>query len=69
LDTAAGILRELGRVYRSARAGELPMADATKLAFILGLMARIVEGAEFEARLDRLEARHEVDDTRTIGAP
>ncbi len=58
LNTATGILHELSRVYRAARRGELPTTEATRLAFVLGTMAKIVEATSFEERLDRLEALH-----------
>ena len=55
LTTSAGILHELSRVYRAARRGELPTSEASRLAFVLGTMAKIVESVVFEERLDRLE--------------
>jgi hypothetical protein len=48
-------LHELARVYRAARKREIGTDEASRLAFVLGTMAKIVEGAQFEKRLDRLE--------------
>ena len=56
LDTAARVRRELARVYADARAGRMPWADATKAAFVLTAIARILDDAELEARIARLEA-------------
>ena len=57
LDTMVRVRRELARVYREARAGTLDVADASKLANILQIMGRMIEGSELEARLDALERR------------
>ncbi len=56
LTSADGILTELRSVYRSARRGEIAMADATKLTYILKVMSEIMTLREMEARLDCLEA-------------
>jgi len=57
LDTIAGVRRELGRLYREARAGRIDPGDATKLAFVLVSIVKVAEAAEFDARLRELEAR------------
>jgi hypothetical protein len=56
LTCADGILTELRSVYRGARRGEIAMADATKLTYILKVMSEIMTLREMEARLDCLEA-------------
>jgi hypothetical protein len=56
LTNADGILTELRSVYRGARRGEIAMADATKLTYILKVMSEIMTLREMEARLDCLEA-------------
>jgi hypothetical protein len=43
LDTPSRCRRELARVYREARQGTLPTHDATRLANILYLVARLAE--------------------------
>jgi hypothetical protein len=55
LDTLAGCRRELAKLYAEARQGQLEAQTATRLASIVGMVARILEGAELEARVTRLE--------------
>lgn len=55
LDTVGGVVRELGRLYRAARRGEVPAKDAGTLAYVLGEIRRALEGSEFERRLAALE--------------
>ena len=56
LKDVSGIRRELGRVYRAARSGDLEPADASRLAFILRQLRECVEDRDFEARIAALEA-------------
>lgn len=56
LETAANVRRELARIYRETRRGELKPETATKLAYLLDLMARMIERTELEARIAALEA-------------
>lgn len=57
LDSLAGVRRELARLYREARAGGLGVGEASKLANILQVLGRMIEGAELERRVDELERR------------
>jgi hypothetical protein len=57
LETVADVKREAGRLYRAARRGEVAPGDASRLASVLALIMRVIEGAEIEARLTALEAR------------
>lgn len=57
LDSAAGVLREMGRIYRAARTGRIPMADASRLTFMLSSMGRLHETVELERRVAALENR------------
>lgn len=57
LETVRDVRRELARIYREARRGELKPETATKLAFLLDLTARMIERNELEARIEALEAR------------
>lgn len=57
LDTVSDARREVAKLYRMAREGEIEISDASKLANILALIARMVEGSDLEARLEALEAR------------
>ena len=56
LNTVGRVRRELVRLYKEARAGTLDVNDASRLANILFLAARLLEGAELEARIAKLEA-------------
>lgn len=55
LDTIGDVTRELARLYREARGGTLDTADASKLANILALMGRLIEGSDLEARIAAIE--------------
>lgn len=57
LDTAWRVRREMGRLYLEARSGTLDVGDASKLANILALIGRQIEGADFETRIAALEQR------------
>jgi hypothetical protein len=59
LDSIAGVRRELARLYREARASGMDVGDASKLANILQILGRMIEGAELERRLGELERRAE----------
>ncbi len=55
LSTTREIRRELSRVYRDMRVGLLNTSDGTKLAYVLAVMARLVEQTEDELRIEALE--------------
>jgi hypothetical protein len=57
LDTARDVRKELGRLYRAGRRGDIAPADASKLGSILGLILRGIELVEIEERIERLEGR------------
>lgn len=57
LATASDVVRELAKVYREARAGALDVDAASKLANVLSITARLIEIADFEQRLERLESQ------------
>jgi hypothetical protein len=57
LASAGDVKREAGRLYRSARRGEVSTADASRLATVLALIARVIEGTELEGRMAALEAK------------
>lgn len=56
LNTVGGVRREICRLYREARSGGVAVADASRLGNLLFLAARLLEGAELEARVQALEA-------------
>jgi len=57
LDTLGDVKREMARVYREARSGIVQISDGSKLIYMLGLVGRVIEGSDLEARIDALENR------------
>jgi hypothetical protein len=55
LKTLEHVKRELGRLYRSVKAGDLPSDEGSRRAFILNTLGRIIEAADLERRLEILE--------------
>ena len=55
LDSVDRVRRELIKLYRQGRDGERQTDDVAKLAGVLGIVGRLVESDELEARLDALE--------------
>ncbi|MGB9428967.1 MAG: hypothetical protein WCC11_03680 [Gammaproteobacteria bacterium] len=55
LTSLRAVRRELASVYWSAKDGTVELADATKLTFILGTLARVITDGDLEMRLDALE--------------
>jgi len=49
------VRREMGKLYREARAGRIDTRDATRLAYILGEMLKLFAVRELEARVKVLE--------------
>lgn len=46
---------ELSRLYSEARHGEISVSNATKLAYLLATLAKIIEGSDLEQRLTEIE--------------
>lgn len=57
LATATDVSRELAKLYREARSGRVDVADASRLANMLSILARILTDSELEARIEALERR------------
>src|SRR5689334_19926091 len=57
LETVADVKRAAAELYRRACRGAVSAGGASRLAGLLTLSARVIEGAELEARLDALEKR------------
>ena len=57
LDSMIRCRRELSRLYGEARAGRLDPKDATRLASIVSMIGRMIDGSEIEARIGALERR------------
>ena len=55
LKTVDDVKAELARLYREGKAGTRDMADVSKLAYVLNLLAGLLQPGELEARLARLE--------------
>ena len=57
LCTLTSVRQEMARVYREARRGERSVQEAGRLAFILSLIGKIIEGADLEKRVAEVERR------------
>lgn len=55
LGTVREIRAELARVYRKAKSAEIDTTTATRLAYMLDLMSRMIERGELESRIEALE--------------
>lgn len=51
------VRREMARVYREMRAGELPPESGTRLVYVLDRIGKLIETAQVEQRLSELERR------------
>ncbi len=56
LDSIPSVRRELARIYRAARLGELDTTDASKLGNLLAILGRLIESSELAQRVEALEA-------------
>ncbi len=52
------IRREMGRVYRDARRGQIESSEAARLVYILGELRKTYEASTLERRLAALESEH-----------
>lgn len=55
LTTLRSVRREMAYTYWRAHDGELSMADASRLAFILASLGKVIEASDLEFRIRRLE--------------
>lgn len=55
LRTLDDVAVELARLYRRAERGQIPTADASRLAYILTSLGKAIEAAVIEQRLTELE--------------
>jgi len=70
LDSVAACRREMGRVYRLARYGEIPTKDLSRYVYALKSIADTLVSADFERRLDVLETEQaDSPPVITNGAP
>lgn len=57
LKTMDDVKAELARLYRDGKAKRRDVAEVSKLANVLSILGRLIEGADLAARLEALEAR------------
>ena len=55
LDSLRNVRRELARLYTDARQGRIQTGDASRLAFILATLAKLIEQDDVEQRVALLE--------------
>jgi hypothetical protein len=55
LQTLSDVAKEIKKLYRESRAGTLALSDATKLAYLLNMLAGILTASDLETRLAALE--------------
>lgn len=55
LNSLEAVGRELDRLYRDARSGQIATAEASRLAYILSTLGKVLEAGVIEARLTALE--------------
>ena len=55
LSNLSDVAKEIRKLYREARAGTLQTAEATKLAYLLNMLAGILTASDLEERLAALE--------------
>jgi len=55
LGSIAEVRRELARVYRDARGGQLETGDASRLSYILVSIGKMIELDDLEKRITQLE--------------
>jgi hypothetical protein len=55
LNNLENVKRELARVYRRVKAGDLPSEEGSKRAYILSTLGKIIEAADLERRIAALE--------------
>lgn len=56
LSTASDVIREMGKVYRETRRGQLRGEDGARLVWMLGQLRAAIEVSDIEARIEHLEA-------------
>lgn len=55
LTTLNDVKMELAHLYRQAKAGKVETSDASRLAFILNSLGRVIVDSELEQRIQQLE--------------
>jgi hypothetical protein len=57
LNSIGDVRREMGTIYREARAGKLDISDAGRLAYVLTGIGKLIEVELIEQRLAQLERK------------
>lgn len=57
LKTMDDVKAELARLYREGKAGRRDVAEVSKLANVLSILGRLIEGVELAARIEKLEGK------------
>lgn len=57
LRTLDDVKAELARLYREGKAGRRDVAEVSKLANVLSILGRLIEGVELAARIEALEGK------------
>lgn len=57
LKTLDDVKAELARLYREGKAGRRDVAEVSKLANVLSILGRLIEGVELAARIEALEGK------------
>jgi len=55
LQTLPEVRREMARVYRDMRHGRIEMQDGTRLTYVLTQVAKVIQVAELDARVEAVE--------------
>lgn len=55
LKTIDDVRAEMARLYREGKAGLRDVADVSRLANVLALLGRLIEGSDLEKRLTAIE--------------
>ena len=57
LNTIENVKAELARLYREGKSGRREVNDVSKLANVLSILGRLIEGADLERRMAEIEER------------
>lgn len=55
LESVRDVRNELARVYRAAKAGDIPPEVASRFTFMLGTLGKLIVDSELEQRIAELE--------------
>jgi hypothetical protein len=55
LNSIDDVKKEMGRLYREGKAGKRDVGNVSRLANVLAIMGRLIEGSELEARIAAIE--------------